>query len=153
MKIDTTQYVAQADFSMNTPSYNTVEAIMTMPDTNDVYIGCCPRIADEPDLANPSLLAMQEIDSLREELRHERYKRLLAEGEVARMKFEETHPPHQSFLGWPLRCYDSSDDDCLRTSWEVKIEGVWHEIVTCGLYFDEREAIESIIRILKSKIK
>ena len=137
---------------MNTQTYNEPEVIMTMPDTNDVYIGCCPRVADEPDLAHPSLLAMQEIDSLREELRHERYMRLLAEGEVARMKFQEAWPSDKHFLGFPLRNYDSSDDDCLRTTWEVKIEGVWHEVVTCGLRFDEKEAVESICRILKSKI-
>lgn len=111
------------------------------------------RAVDEPELANPSLLAMQEIDSLRSELQYERYKRLLAEGEVARMKFEESHPSDQTFLGWPLRSYDSSDDDCRRTSWEVKIEGVWYEIVSCGLRFDKKEAIKSIIQILKSKMK
>lgn len=117
---------------------------------NEMSVGYSARPADEPELAHPSLLAMQEIDSLREELRHERYKRLLAEGEVARMKFEEI--PANTFLGFPLRNYDSSDDDCRRTTWEVKIEGVWHEVVTCGLRFDRKEAIESIIRILKSKI-
>ena len=135
---------------MNT--YNTVEAIMTMPDTNEMSVGYFTRTTDEPDLTVPNLLAMQEIDSLREELRHERYKRLLAEGEVARMKFEELHPSDQHFLGFPLRNYDSSDDDCLRTTWEVKIEGMWHEVVTCGLRFDKKEAVESICRILKSKV-
>lgn len=123
-----------------------------MPDANEMSIGYSTRMEDEPDLVHPGLLAMQEIDSLREELRHERCKRLLAEGEVARMKFEEINPASNTFLGWPLRCYDSSDDDCLRTSWEVKIEGVWHEIITCGLRFDKEEAIKSIIQILKSKI-
>lgn len=68
------------------------------------------------------------------------------------MKFEEAHPADQHFLGFPLRSYDSSDDDCRRTTWEVKIEGVWHEVVTSCLSFDKKEAIESIIRILKSKI-
>ena len=137
---------------MTTQTYNEPEVIMTMPDTNEMSVGYPTRTADEPDLAHPSLLALQEIDSLREELRHERYKRLLAEGEVARMKFEEAHPADNTFLGWPLRWYDSSDDDCLRTSYEVKIEGVWHEVVTCGLRFDKKEAIESIIQILKKKI-
>lgn len=137
---------------MTTQTYNTVEAIMTMPDTNEMSVGYPTRTADEPELAHPSLLALQEIDSLREELRHERYKRLLAEGEIARMKFEEAWPDDQHFLGWPLRNYDSSDDDCRRTTWEVKIEGVWHEVISSGLSFDKKEAIESIIRILKSKI-
>lgn len=142
--------MAQADFLMNT--YNTAEVIMTMPDTNEMMVGFPTRAADEPDLAHPSLLALQEIDSLRDELRHERYKRLLAEGEVARMKFEEARPSDQHFLGFPLRNYDSSDDDCRRTTWEVKIEAVWHEVITCGLSFDRKEAIESICRILKSKV-
>ena len=137
---------------MNIQTHNEPEVIMTMPDTNEIPIGYSTRAADEPELAHPSLLAMQEIDSLREELRHERYMRLLAEGEVARMKFQEAWPSDQHFLGFPLRNYDSSDDDCLRTTWEVKIEGVWHEVVTCGLRFDEKEAIESICRILKSKV-
>lgn len=121
-----------------------------MPDTNDYSVGYTTRSLDEPDLAHPSLLALQEIDSLREELRNERYKRLLAEGEVARMKFEEI--PQDTFIGFPLRYYDSSDDDCLRTTWEAKIEGVWYEIITCGLRFDRKEAIESICQILKTKI-
>lgn len=125
---------------------------MTMPDTNEMSVGYSTRTADEPDLAHPSLLALQEIDSLREELRHERYKRLLAEGEVARMKFEELHPSDQHFLGFPLRSYDSSDDDCRRTTWEVKIEGVWCEVITCGLRFEKKEAVESICRILKAKV-
>lgn len=137
---------------MTTQTYNTVEAIMTMPDTNEMSVGYSTRTADEPDLAHPSLLALQEIDSLREELRHERYKRLLAEGEVARIKFEELHPSDQHFLGFPLRSYDSSDDDCRRTTWEVKIEGMWCEVITCGLRFDKKEAVESICRILKSKV-
>ncbi len=137
---------------MTTQTYNEPEVIMTMPDTNEMMVGFPTRAADEPDLAHPSLLSMQEIDSLREELRHERYRRLLAEGEIARMKFEEAWPDDKHFLGFPLRNYDSSDDDCLRTTWEVKIEGVWHEVVTCGLRFDEKEAIESICRILKAKI-
>jgi len=137
---------------MTTQTYNEPEVIMTMPDTNEMMVGFPTRAADEPDLAHPSLLSMQEIDSLREELRHERYRRLLAEGEIARMKFEEAWPDDKHFLGFPLRNYDSSDDDCLRTTWEVKIEGVWHEVITCGLRFDEKEAIESICRILKAKI-
>ena len=74
---------------MTTQFNNEPEVIMTMPDTNEMSVGYSTRAADEPDLAHPSLLALQEIDSLREELRHERYMRLLAEGEVARMKFEE----------------------------------------------------------------
>ncbi len=119
---------------------------------NEMSVGYSARPADEPELAHPSLLSLQEIDSLREELRHERYKRLLAEGEVARMKFEEARPSDQHFLGFPLRNYDSSDDDCRRTTWEVKIEGMWCEVVTCGLRFDEKEAVESICRILKSKV-
>lgn len=137
---------------MTTQTYNEPEAIMTMPDTNEMSVGYSTRAADEPDLAHPSLLALQEIDSLREELRHERYRRLLAEGEIARMKFEEVRHSDQCFLGFPLRNYDSSDDDCLRTTWEVKIEGMWHEVITCGLHFDRKETIESICRILKSKI-
>jgi hypothetical protein len=139
--------VAQADFSMNTQFYIEPEF-----EPNEMSVGYSARPADEPELAHPSLLSLQEIDSLREELRHERYKRLLAEGEVARMKFEEAWPSDKYFLGFPLRNYDSSDDDCLRTTWEVKIEGVWHEVVTCGLRFDEKEAVESICRILKSKV-
>jgi len=96
---------------MTTQTYNEPEVIMTMPDTNEMMVGFPTRAADEPDLAHPSLLSMQEIDSLREELRHERYRRLLAEGEIARMKFEEVRPSDQYFLGFPLRNYDSSDDD------------------------------------------
>ena len=137
---------------MNTQTYNTAEVIMTMPDTNEMMVGFPTRAADEPDLAHPSLLSMQEIDSLREELRHERYRRLLAEGEIARMKFEEVRPSDQYFLGFPIRNYDSSDDDCQRTTWEVKIEGMWHEVITCGLRFDRKEAIESLCQILKAKI-
>ena len=139
--------MAQANFSMNTQYYIEPEF-----EPNEMSVGYSARPADEPELAHPSLLSMQEIDSLREELRHERYRRLLAEGEIARMKFEEAWPDDKHFLGFPLRNYDSSDDDCLRTTWEVKIEGVWHEVITCGLRFDEKEAIESICRILKAKI-
>jgi hypothetical protein len=137
---------------MTTQTYNEPEVIMTMPDTNEMSVGYATRTADEPDLAHPSLLALQEIDSLREELRHERYRRLLAEGEIARMKFEEVRPSDQYLLGFPLRNYDSSDDDCQRTTWEVKIEGMWHEVITCGLRFDRKEAIESLCQILKAKI-
>jgi len=147
LNVDTTQYVAQADFSMNTQYYIEPEF-----EPNEMSVGYSARPADEPELAHPSLLSMQEIDSLREELRHERYRRLLAEGEVARMKFEEVRPSDQYFLGFPLRNYDSSDDDCQRTTWEVKIEGMWHEVITCGLRFDRKEAIESLCRILKAKI-
>lgn len=147
MNVDTIQYVAQADFSMNTQYYIEPEF-----EPNEMSVGYSARPADEPELAHPSLLSMQEIDSLREELRHERYRRLLAEGEVARMKFEEVRPSDQYFLGFPLRNYDSSDDDCQRTTWEVKIEGMWHEVITCGLRFDRKEAIESLCRILKAKI-
>ena len=111
------------------------------------------RPADEPELANPGLLEMCELDSLRAELRHERYMRLLAEGEVARMKYEQAYPPDQSFLGFQLRSYDASDDDCKRTSYEVKIDGVWCEVVTSALGFDQKEAVESICQILKNKIK
>jgi len=152
LNVDTTQYVAQADSLMNTQYYIEPEVIMTMPDTNEMSVGYSTRAADEPDLAHPSLLALQEIDSLREELRHERYRRLLAEGEVARMKFEEVRPSDQYFLGFPIRNYDNSDDDCQRTTWEVKIEGMWHEVITCGLRFDRKEAIESLCQILKAKI-
>jgi len=147
LNVDTTQYVAQADFSMNTQYYIEPEF-----EPNEMSVGYSARPADEPELAHPSLLSMQEIDSLREELRHERYRRLLAEGEIARMKFEEVRPSDQYFLGFPLRNYDSSDDDCQRTTWEVKIEGMWHEVITCGLRFDRKEAIESLCRILKAKI-
>ena len=139
--------MAQADFSMNTQYYIEPEF-----EPNEMSVGYSARPADEPELAHPSLLSMQEIDSLREELRHERYRRLLAEGEIARMKFEEVRPSDQYFLGFPLRNYDSSDDDCQRTTWEVKIEGMWHEVVTCGLRFDRKEAIESLCQILKAKI-
>jgi hypothetical protein len=76
---------------------------------------------------------------------------MLAEGEVARMKFEQAWTPHQSFLGFPLRSYDSSDDDCKRTSYEVKIDGVWCEVVTSGLNFDPQEAVATICQILKNK--
>jgi len=147
LNVDTTQYVAQADFSMNTQYYIEPEF-----EPNEMSVGYSARPADEPELAHPSLLSMQEIDSLREELRHERYRRLLAEGEVARMKFEEVRPSDQYFLGFPIRNYDSSDDDCQRTTWEVKIEGMWHEVITCGLRFDRKEAIESLCQILKAKI-
>ena len=111
------------------------------------------RPADEPDLARPGLLAMCEMDSLRAELHNERYKRMLLEGEIARLKYEQAHPPDQSFLGFPLRSYDSSDDDCKRTSWEVKIDGDWCEVVTCGLRFDPQEAVATICQILKNKAK
>jgi hypothetical protein len=147
LNVDTTQYVAQADFSMNTQYYIEPEF-----EPNEMSVGYSARPADEPELAHPSLLSMQEIDSLREELRHERYRRLLAEGEIARMKFEEVRPSDQYFLGFPIRNYDSSDDDCQRTTWEVKIEGMWHEVITCGLRFDRKEAIESLCQILKAKI-
>lgn len=126
--------------------------ILTMPDNEEGW-KYNVRPADEPELATPGLLTMCEIDSLRAELRHERYMRLLAEGEVARMKYEQAYPPDQSFLGFQLRSYDSSDDDCNRTTYEVKIDGVWCEVVTSGLRFDPQEAVTSICQILKNKIK
>lgn len=129
--------------------YDSYESTFTAP-TED-YINGFFRAADEPDIAHPSLLAQQEIDSLRCELQRERYLRLLAEGDVARMRFEQATP--DSFLGFPLRKYDSSDDDCKRTTWEVKIMDCWHEVVTSGLYFDEKEAVDSICQILMSKVK
>ena len=52
---------------MTTQYYIEPEVIMTMPD-NEMMVGFPTRAADEPDLAHPSLLALQEIDSLRDEL-------------------------------------------------------------------------------------
>ena len=124
-----------------------------MPDTNEMSVGYATRPTDEPDIPHPSLLAMQEIDSLREELRHERYKRMLAEGELARLKYEQAYPEAQSFLGFQMRSHDASDDDCLRTSWELKIDGIWHEVVTCGLSFNEEEAFNTLVKILRKKLK
>ncbi len=126
--------------------------IMSMPESEEGW-KYNVRPADEPELASPGLLTICEMDSLRSELRNERYKRMLAEGEVARMKFEQAWTPHQSFLGFPLRSYDSSDDDCKRTSYEVKIDGVWCEVVTSGLNFDTQEAVTTICQILKNKAK
>jgi len=133
---------------------NTLETscIMSMPESDEGW-KYNVRPADEPELASPGLLTMCEIDSLRAELRHERYLRMLAEGEVARMKYEQAYPPDQSFLGFQLRSYDSSDDDCERTSYEVKIDGVWCEVVTSALGFDRNEAVDSICEILKKKVK
>jgi hypothetical protein len=111
------------------------------------------RPVDEPELASPSLLTMCELDSLRAELRKERYQRMLLEGEIARMKYEQAYPPDQSFLGFQLRSYDSSDDDCERTSYECKIDGVWCEVVTSALRFDPHEAVATICQILKNKVK
>lgn len=126
--------------------------IMSMPESEEGW-KYNVRPADEPEIARPGLLTMCELDSLRAELRNERYLRMLAEGEVARMKYEQAHPPDQSFIGFPLRSYDSSDDDCERTSYEVKIDGVWCEVVTSGLNFDPQEAVATICQILKNKAK
>ena len=125
---------------MNTPTLETMEPVC----------GIARRLNDEPEALTTGLLAINENEALRAELRSERWKRKLAEGEVARMKMEST--PKDTFMGLPLRSYDASDDDCRRISWDVKIDGVWHEIITCGLRFDRKEAIESLCRILMSKI-
>jgi hypothetical protein len=110
------------------------------------------RAADEcTESPNQLEILKRENEELHTMLRNERYERMLLEGEIARMRFESIEP--NSFLGFPLRCYDSSDDDCKRTTWEVKIEGRWEEVVTSALRFDKQEAVQSICQILKAKIK
>lgn len=56
-----------------------------------------------------------------------------------------------TFLGFPLRAIDASEEDCRRTDWEAKINGRWQEInvASLGDEFHEKSAMKSIIHYLK----
>ena len=100
------------------------------------------RAADEPWVDEPivpyHVMLQSEIDGLRTEVDSLR----------SQLLFPNNEP---KFLGFPIRQYDASDDDCRRTTYEAYICGEWHEVVTCGLRWDKKEAFESIVKILKRK--
>lgn len=119
--------------------------------TNTEVTGTCEgnissprRMPDEPwhsEQAVPYHVMLQnEIDALRDEVKKLRIKLLYVTAEP-------------KFLGFRVRHYDASDDDCQRTTYEAHINGQWQEIVTCGLRWDEDEALESVYRILKKAKK
>ena len=84
------------------------------------------------------VMLQNEIEELRNEVQTLR----------SQLLFPNNEP---KFLGFPIRQYDASDDDCRRTTYEAYILGEWHEIVTCGLRWDKKEAFDSIVKILKRK--
>ena len=100
------------------------------------------RAADEPWVDEPAIpyhvMLQNEIEALRNEVQTLR----------SQLLFPNNEP---KFLGFPIRQYDASDDDCYRTTYEAFILGEWHEIVTCGLRWDKKEAFDSIVKILKRK--
>jgi hypothetical protein len=51
------------------------------------------------------------------------------------------------FLGLPLARTPAGSDDCLRHDYHVRIEGKWHEIITDGLHWSDKEVYESLARI------
>ena len=57
-----------------------------------------------------------------------------------------------TFMGLPIRQEDVSDDDCLMTSWSVKILGQWYEVNTFNngrTFFSEEAANRTIKTILQ----
>jgi len=100
------------------------------------------RAADEPWTSEQTVpyhvMLQNEIEALRNEVQTLR----------SQLLFPNNEP---KFLGFPIRQYDASDDDCRRTTYEAYILGEWHEIVTCGLRWDKKEAFDSIVKILKRK--
>lgn len=84
------------------------------------------------------VMLQNEIEALRNEVQTLR----------SQLLFPNNEP---KFLGFPIRQYDASDDDCRRTTYEAYILGEWHEVVTCGLRWDKKEAFDSIVKILKRK--
>lgn len=53
------------------------------------------------------------------------------------------------YYGFPLQSQDDSEPDCRRTSWSVKVDGEWHEIVCCALDWREKDAADALIKVLK----
>jgi len=100
------------------------------------------RATDEPwtgeQIVPYHVMLQNEIEALRHEVQTLR----------SQLLFPNNEP---KFLGFPIRQYDASDDDCRRTTYEAYILGEWHEVVTCGLRWDKKEAFESIVKILKRK--
>jgi hypothetical protein len=92
---------------------------------------------DEPVVPYHVLL-QNEIEALRDEVKNLR----------SQLLFPNSEP---KFLGFPIRQYNASDDDCCRTTYEAYILGEWHEVVTCGLRWDKKEAFDSLVKILKGK--
>ena len=100
------------------------------------------RAIDEPwtgeQVAPYHVMLQNEIEALRHEVQSLR----------SQLLFPNNEP---KFLGFPIRQYDASDDDCYRTTYKAFILGEWHEVVTCGLRWDKKEAFDSIVKILKRK--
>lgn len=120
---------------MNTPlavieDYEPIGTI-TRPVIDEAWI----KENTEPFVPYHAML-QNEIEALREEVKTLR----------SQLLFPNNEP---KFLGFPIRHHDASDDDCLRTTYEAYILGQWREVVTCGLRFDKKEAVESICNILK----
>jgi hypothetical protein len=57
------------------------------------------------------------------------------------------------FLGLPLAQTPAGSDDCLRHDYHVRIGGKWHEIITEGLRWSDKEAYESLSRIFNRLAK
>lgn len=124
---------------MNTPlavieDYEPIGTI-TRPSIDEAWINEQAEQSVEQFVPYHAML-QNEIEALREEVKELR----------SQLLFPNNEP---KFLGFPIRHHDDSDDDCLRTTYEAYILGQWREVVTCGLRFDKKEAVESICNILK----
>ena len=56
------------------------------------------------------------------------------------------------YYGYPIQSQDDSEPDCRRTSWSIKVDNEWHEIVTCALEWRDGDASNALIKILKRKV-
>jgi hypothetical protein len=56
-----------------------------------------------------------------------------------------------TFLGYPLKATDASEEDCRRTDWHAKINGRWHEVNvgSLGDDFKDLDAAKTIIHVLQ----
>ncbi len=94
---------------------------------------------DEPVVPYHVLL-QNEIEALRDEVKNLR----------SQLLFPNSEP---KFLGFPVRHYDASEEDCKRTTYECFILGQWREVVTTALRWDSEEAVDSICNILRREAK
>jgi hypothetical protein len=56
-----------------------------------------------------------------------------------------------TYLGFPLHTQDDSEEDCRRTSYSIKIDDEWHEILCCSLDWRPTEAAQTTAKILARK--
>ena len=56
-----------------------------------------------------------------------------------------------TYLGFPLSTQDDSEDDCRRTSFYIKIDDEWEEILCCSLDWRPTDAAQTTAKILARK--